>query len=111
MSAAENFPDDAKIATAKKATRQTIKRRLAELAFNRADVASRLFLNLERLPEFRAAETLGVYLDFGSEAPIRPFFARRLNARSVRDLGAAPRTVAARFSRGVRRRPSSRPRL
>ncbi|MBR4834428.1 MAG: 5-formyltetrahydrofolate cyclo-ligase [Thermoguttaceae bacterium] len=91
MSAAENFPVDAKIATAKKATRQTIKRRLAELAFNRADVASRLFLNLERLPEFRAAETLGVYLDFGSEAPIRPFLPRLFDR--PKRVVAVPRCV------------------
>lgn len=76
MSAAPQFPVDAEIAAAKKATRQTLKRRLASLVFDRVAVAERLARNLERLPGFRDAQTLGVYLDFGSEAPIRPMLPR-----------------------------------
>ncbi len=76
MPAAEKIPVDAEIAAAKKATRQTLKRRLAALAFDRAVVAARLFRNLERSPEFCAADALAVYLDFGSEAPVRPFLPR-----------------------------------
>lgn len=76
VSAAPQFPVDAEIAAAKKATRQTLKRRLASLVFDRVAVAERLARNLENLPGFRDAQTLGVYLDFGSEAPIRPMLPR-----------------------------------
>ncbi len=68
-----------------------MKRRLRALRFDRLDVAAALFRNLDRLPEFAAAQTLAVYLDFGFEAPIRPFLPR-LFERPDRVV-AAPRCV------------------
>lgn len=82
---------DVAIAAAKKEARSAMKRRLRELRFDRLDAAASLFRNLERLPEFAAAQTLAVYLDFGFEAPIRPFLPR-LFERPDRAV-AAPRCV------------------
>ena len=85
------FSPDAEIADAKKEARQAMKRRLRALAFDRLAVAAAIFQNLDRLPEFAAARTLAVYLDFGFEAPIRPFLPR-LFERADRTV-AAPRCV------------------
>ncbi len=81
----------AKITAAKQNVRQEMKRRLSALSFDRFAVAADIFRNLERLPEFTTAKTLAVYLDFGSEAPIRPLLPR-LFERSARVV-AAPRCV------------------
>ena len=70
------FPVDTEIAAAKKSARQAIKNRLRALDFDRLAVAASIFRNLERLPEFFEAQTIAVYLDFGFEAPIRPFLPR-----------------------------------
>lgn len=88
-----SFPlsPDAEIAAAKKEARLAMKRRLRDLRFDRLAVAAALFRNLERLPEFSDAQTLAVYLDFGFEAPIRPFLPR-LFERPNRVV-AAPRCV------------------
>lgn len=88
-----SFPvsPDAEIAAAKKEARLAMKRRLRDLRFDRLAVAASLFRNLDRLPEFNAAQTLAVYLDFGFEAPIRPFLPR-LFKRPNRVV-AAPRCV------------------
>lgn len=85
------LPADAAIADAKKIVRQTMKRRLAALDFDRLTVAAQIFQNLERLPEFRDAQTLAVYLDFRSEAPTTPFLPRLFN-RPERVV-AVPRCV------------------
>lgn len=85
------LPADAEIAAAKKSARQVIKNRLRALQFDRLAVAASIFRNLERLPEFADAQTLAVYLDFGFEAPIRPFLPR-LFERPGRVV-AAPRCV------------------
>lgn len=82
---------DSEVAAAKKNARQTLKSRLRDLQFDRLAVAAAIFRRLERLPEFAAAQTLAVYLDFGFEAPIRPFLPR-LFERSGRVV-AAPRCV------------------
>ena len=82
---------DAEIAAVKRNVRQTLKRRLRDLRFDRLAVAANLFRNLERLPEFSAAQTLAVYLDFGFEAPIRPFLPRLFERPSR--VVAAPRCV------------------
>ncbi|MBQ2851752.1 MAG: 5-formyltetrahydrofolate cyclo-ligase [Thermoguttaceae bacterium] len=84
-------PPDAEIAAAKKALRQELKRRLRDLRFDRLAVAAQIFRNLERLPEFVAAQTLAVYLDFGFEAPIRPFLPRLFERRDR--VVAVPRCV------------------
>ncbi|MBQ2788965.1 MAG: 5-formyltetrahydrofolate cyclo-ligase [Thermoguttaceae bacterium] len=84
-------PADAAIAAAKRDARQAMKSRLRALAFDRLAVAAAIFRNLERLPDFAAARALAVYLDFGFEAPIRPFLPR-LFERSDRVV-AAPRCV------------------
>lgn len=70
------FSPDPSIADAKKAARQAMKRRLAALEFDRLTVAAQIFRNLERLPEFREARTIAVYLDFRREAPTTPFLPR-----------------------------------
>lgn len=85
------LPPDASIAAAKKSARQAMKRRLAALEFDRLTVAAQIFWNLERLPEFRDAQTLAVYLDFRSEAPTTPFLPRLFD-RPERVV-AAPRCV------------------
>ena len=90
MTSASPAPDAA-IAAAKKEARQTMKRRLRALNFDRIADAAAIFQNLNRLPEFAAAQTLAVYLDFGFEAPIRPFLPR-LFERPTR-IVAAPRCV------------------
>lgn len=84
-------PADAEIAAAKKALRQELKRRLRDQRFDRLAVAAQIFRNLERLPEFAAAQTIAVYLDFGFEAPIRPFLPRLFNRRDR--VVAVPRCV------------------
>ncbi len=85
------FPPDASIAAAKQSARQAMKRRLAALKFDRLTVAAQIFRNLERLPEFRDAQTLAVYLDFRNEAPTTPFVPRLFD-RPERVV-AAPRCV------------------
>ena len=82
---------DAAIAAAKKTARQAMKRRLAALDLDRLTAAAQIFRNLERLPEFRAAQTLAVYLDFRNEAPTTPFLPRLFD-RPDRVV-AAPRCV------------------
>lgn len=90
MTIFSNAPD-AEIAAAKKIARQEMKCRLRALEFDRLAVAAALFRNLARLPEFADAQTIGVYLDFGFEAPIRPFLPR-LFERENRVV-AVPRCV------------------
>ncbi|MBQ9126433.1 MAG: hypothetical protein IJY15_01590, partial [Thermoguttaceae bacterium] len=85
------LPPDPSIAAAKKSSRQAMKRRLAALEFNRLTAAAQIFRNLERLPEFRDAQTLAVYLDFRDEAPTTPFLPRLFD-RPERVV-AAPRCV------------------
>lgn len=84
-------PLDAEIAAAKKRLRQETKRRLRAARFDRLAAAARIFRNLERLPEFAAAQTFAVYLDFGFEAPIRPFLPRLFERRDR--VVAVPRCV------------------
>lgn len=85
------LPPDASIAAAKKSARQAMKRRLAALKFDRLTAAAQIFRNLERLPEFRDAQTLAVYLDFRAEAPTTPFLPRLFD--SPERVVAAPRCV------------------
>jgi 5-formyltetrahydrofolate cyclo-ligase len=82
---------NAEIAAAKKAARQAMKSRLRALEFDRLNVAAKISRNLDRLPGFADAKTLAVYLDFGFEAPIRPFLPR-LFEREGRVV-AVPRCV------------------
>ena len=91
MSSQSFFSPDEEIAAAKKEARQTIKRRLRALDFDRLAVAAAIFQNLDRLPEFADAQTLAVYLDFGFEAPIRPFLPRLFECEGR--IVAAPRCV------------------
>ena len=90
MTVFSNAPDK-EIAAAKKNARQAMKNRLRALQFDRLAVAAKIFRNLDRLPNFADAQTLGVYLDFGFEAPIRPFLPR-LFEREGRVV-AVPRCV------------------
>ena len=85
------FSPDAEIAAAKKEARQAMKRRLRALDFDRLAVAAAICQNLDRLPEFADAQTLAVYLDFGFEAPIRPFLPRLFERKGR--IVAAPRCV------------------
>lgn len=85
-----NAPN-AEISAAKQTARQAMKSRLRALRFDRLAVAAQIFRNLERLPNFDDAQTLAVYLDFGFEAPTRPFLPR-LFERPNRVV-AAPRCV------------------
>lgn len=85
------LPADSEIAAAKQTARQAMKRRLRDLRFDRLAVAAQIFRNLERFPKFTDAQTLAVYLDFGFEAPIRPFLPR-LFERAGRVV-AVPRCV------------------
>ena len=84
-------PADSEIAAAKQTARQAMKRRLRDLRFDRLAVAAQIFRNLERFPKFTDAQTIAVYLDFGFEAPIRPFLPR-LFERAGRVV-AVPRCV------------------
>lgn len=85
------LPADSEIAAAKQTARQAMKRRLRDLRFDRLAVAAQIFRNLERFPKFTDAQTIAVYLDFGFEAPIRPFLPR-LFERAGRVV-AVPRCV------------------
>ncbi len=97
------------LAAAKRETRREIKARLRDLAVDRAESAAAIYRNLASLPAFRDAAVLGVYLDFGTEAPIRPFlptlfFRRNAEAANSGDDATAasktPRTVAVPFCDG-----------
>lgn len=85
------LPADSEIAAAKQTARQAMKRRLRDLRFDRLAGAAQIFRNLERFPKFTDAQTIAVYLDFGFEAPIRPFLPR-LFERAGRVV-AIPRCV------------------
>lgn len=85
------LPADSEIAAAKQTARQAMKRRLRDLRFDRLAVAAQISRNLERFPKFTDAQTIAVYLDFGFEAPIRPFLPR-LFERAGRVV-AVPRCV------------------
>lgn len=85
------LPADSEIAASKQTARQAMKRRLRDLRFDRLAVAAQIFRNLERFPKFTDAQTIAVYLDFGFEAPIRPFLPR-LFERAGRVV-AVPRCV------------------
>lgn len=84
------------VAAAKREARRQMKTRLKNLVVDRAAVADALLRRLVSLPAFRDAAVVGVYLDFGTEVPTRPF----LPALFAQD--APPKIVAVPFCDGER---------
>ncbi len=76
-------------ATRKKELRAAIKSRLETLTRDRYQCANLLYDQLKRVDRFRDANVVGLYVDFKSEAPTRPFIPRlfdpdeRLNIQTV----------------------------
>lgn len=79
---------DAAVVEKKKSLRAELKRRLNELTYDRQKLAAAFFQNLSSLASFRAAKTIGLYIDFKTEAPTQEmlpliFAARELSVERV----------------------------
>ena len=68
----------------KQQLRKKLKRHLATLSYDRDKIALALFQNLMSIDAIRNAQTVGIYVDFKTEAPTRQFLPKLFERNSTK---------------------------